>query len=175
MKSKETERNTPQTRKTEILTAAVKVFSSLGFYKATTADIAEAASISQPYIFKFFKSKEELYLAALEEAFRRIHSAFENIPILRIGLDLQGEMIVAYEQLMANFPEEIHLQMQAFGISEPSIREKTTESFAKLYELVVKKFQKAEIPDPEFTAKVFLAKGIFCNLTLVLNLPEIKF
>ncbi|MGE8722241.1 TetR/AcrR family transcriptional regulator [Leptospira terpstrae] len=175
MKSKEAETITTQTRKAEILSAAVTVFSSLGFYKATTADIAESASISQPYIFKFFKSKEELYLAALEEAFGRIYLEFEKIQIRQTGLDLQGEMISAYEQLMADFPDEIQLQMQAFGISEPSIREKTKESFAKLYQLVLEKFDKAKIPNPELTAKVFLAKGIFCNLTLVLNLPELKF
>ncbi|MBM9546863.1 TetR/AcrR family transcriptional regulator [Leptospira sp. 201903074] len=175
MKSKEAETSTTQTRKAEILAAAVRVFSSLGFYKATTADIAESASISQPYIFKFFKSKEELYLAALEEAFGRIHSEFEKIQIVGTGSDLQWKMITAYEQLMAEFPEEIHLQMQAFGISELSIREKTKESFAKLYQLVLGKFQKAEIPEPEFAAKVFLSKGIFCNITLVLDLPEMKF
>ncbi|TGN20026.1 TetR/AcrR family transcriptional regulator [Leptospira idonii] len=169
---KENGSTTSQTRKEEILKAAVQVFARLGFYKATTADIAASASISQPYVFKFFKSKEELFLAALEEAFERIQSEFEKI---QVGEDLQKQMISAYEQLMIDFPDEIHLQTQAFGISEPSIRQKTQESFLQLYIMVVKKFTSAGIPDPEMTAKVFLAKGIFCNLTLVLDLPELKF
>ena len=175
MTLKESETSTTQTRKVEILNAAVSVFSTLGFYKATTANIAESAKISQPYVFKFFKSKEDLYLSALELAFGRIQTAFSKIQFVGSGGDLQREMIHAYDQLMADFPEEIHLQIQAFGISEPSIREKTRESFARLYQLVFEKFQKAGISEPEYTAKVFLAKGIFCNLTLVLDLPEIKF
>lgn len=171
----EVETNKLQSRRVEIIAAAIRVFSSLGFYKATTADIAESASISQPYIFKFFKSKEDLYLAALDEAFGRIQREFEKIQVTQVSSNIQLEMITSYERLMADFPQEIHLQTQAFGISEPSIRNKTKESFAKLYQLVLEKFQKAGIPDPDYTAKVFLAKGLFCNLGLVLDLAELKF
>ncbi len=38
-------------RKNEILSAAIEVFAEIGYYRATTAKVAERASISQPYIF----------------------------------------------------------------------------------------------------------------------------
>lgn len=56
-------------RKENILEAGLEVFAKQGFYNTTTAHIAEKAGISQPYVFRFFETKEELFIAALERAF----------------------------------------------------------------------------------------------------------
>lgn len=40
-------------RKAEIISAAIEVFAETGYYRATTAQVAERAKISQPYVFRF--------------------------------------------------------------------------------------------------------------------------
>ncbi len=54
-------------RREQILEAAVRVFAQKGFDKATNKDIAQEAGITAGLIYHYFKSKEELLRAALEE------------------------------------------------------------------------------------------------------------
>ena len=52
-------------RRSEILTAAAKVFSEKGYQRTTTRDIAEAAQVSEGTIYNYFKSKDELLIALM--------------------------------------------------------------------------------------------------------------
>ena len=55
-----------QTR-SDILQAAIRLFSLHGYFQTSTSDILEAANISKGAFYHHFKSKEELALAALEQ------------------------------------------------------------------------------------------------------------
>ena len=55
-------------RRQQILEAALQVFSTKGFHKATNKDIAEAAGgISPGLIYWYFKDKEDLFLSIVRE------------------------------------------------------------------------------------------------------------
>jgi AcrR family transcriptional regulator len=55
-------------RRQQIIEAALKVFSTKGFHKATNKDIAQAAGgISPGLIYWYFKDKEDLFLSILRE------------------------------------------------------------------------------------------------------------
>jgi AcrR family transcriptional regulator len=55
-------------RRQQILEAALKVFSTKGFHKATNKDIAEAAGgISPGLIYWYFKDKHDLFLSIIRE------------------------------------------------------------------------------------------------------------
>ncbi|MEO7910548.1 MAG: TetR/AcrR family transcriptional regulator [Roseiflexaceae bacterium] len=55
-------------RRKQIIEAALKVFSSKGFHKATNKDIAQAAGgISPGLIYWYFKDKEDLFLSIIRE------------------------------------------------------------------------------------------------------------
>jgi AcrR family transcriptional regulator len=55
-------------RRTQILDAALQVFSTKGYHKATNKDIAEAAGgISPGLIYWYFKDKEDLLLSLLRD------------------------------------------------------------------------------------------------------------
>jgi AcrR family transcriptional regulator len=63
----EQERETPD-RRQQIIEAALKVFSTKGFHKATNKDIAEAAGgISPGLIYWYFKDKEDLFVSIIRE------------------------------------------------------------------------------------------------------------
>jgi AcrR family transcriptional regulator len=49
-------------RKMAIVTAALPLFARKGFAKTTTKDLARAARVSEPLLYKHFPSKEALYL-----------------------------------------------------------------------------------------------------------------
>src|SRR4029450_2107646 len=55
-------------RRQQIIEAALEVFSTKGFHKATNKDIAQAAGgISPGLIYWYFKDKEDLFLSIIRE------------------------------------------------------------------------------------------------------------
>lgn len=65
-----------QERRRQILVAALAVFGARGYEGATTDEVARAAGVSQPYVVRLFGSKENLFLAAIEEALARMLAGF---------------------------------------------------------------------------------------------------
>ena len=54
-------------RREQIIDAAMRVFAQKGFVRATNRDVAHEAGITTGLIYYYFKSKEDLLRAALEE------------------------------------------------------------------------------------------------------------
>ena len=54
-------------RREQIIDAAMRVFAQKGFVRATNRDVAREAGITTGLIYYYFKSKEDLLKAALEE------------------------------------------------------------------------------------------------------------
>ena len=67
-----------QERRQAIVEAAMGVFSSGSYSGATTAQIARAAGVSEPILYRHFRSKRELYFACLDEAWARLRTVYEN-------------------------------------------------------------------------------------------------
>src|SRR6266404_2562166 len=53
---------TAKDRKIAIVKAALPLFARKGFAETTTRDLAKAAGVSEPLLYKHFPSKEALYL-----------------------------------------------------------------------------------------------------------------
>jgi AcrR family transcriptional regulator len=65
-------------KQSEILNAACEVFAKHGYRKASMKDIAEAAGVSKSVLFKYFETKENLYVRIFRLATDGILSADEN-------------------------------------------------------------------------------------------------
>ena len=160
-------------RKEDIVSAAVEVFAEIGYYRATTAAVAKRAGISQPYVFRFFATKEELLAEALQVSWRRMADAFAGV-IGRAGADtLEQELIEAYQGIMENYRNEILLQMQAQTIREEPVAAIMKQGFREVKELVEGAFSQAGIVNPKQRTLVFLARGMLCNISMSLDLPEL--
>ena len=59
-----TTRMTAQERRAAVLEAARDHFADHGYHGASTDAIARDAGISQPYLFRLFKTKKDLFIAA---------------------------------------------------------------------------------------------------------------
>lgn len=69
-----TRKNDPERTKQDILEVATEEFSAYGLSGARVDAIAEKTKTSKRMIYYYFDSKEGLYLAVLEKAYRKIRS-----------------------------------------------------------------------------------------------------
>ena len=57
-------------KRTAILTAAERVFGTQGFQKTTMNDVAVAAHVSRPLLYRYFRDKAGLLNAVVERVLR---------------------------------------------------------------------------------------------------------
>jgi AcrR family transcriptional regulator len=90
-----------QSHRKEILSAAEGVFAEKGFFSSTMSEIAERAEFGTGTLYKYFKSKEDLYFTLVDEKTDEINKLVKNelaretsaIERLRSVLSLQLEFI----------------------------------------------------------------------------------
>ncbi len=88
--------NIARMRRQQILDAALSVFSEKGFDTATTAEIARTAGVAEGTIYNYFKSKRELFIAAIE-------NLIITVPLLDLIEKLpNGDIGVAFKHILQN-------------------------------------------------------------------------
>ncbi|KJD45857.1 MULTISPECIES: TetR/AcrR family transcriptional regulator [Paenibacillus] len=160
-------------RQKEIISAAIEVFAEMGYYRATTAKVAERANISQPYVFRFFATKEALLIEALKVSFARIIDSFHRVIHSVSSERLEQELIAAYSQIMVEYRNEILLQMQAQTIHEDVVVNVMQQGFREIHAAVYDAFRQAGIEQALERTMLFLARGMLCNISMSLDLPEL--
>jgi AcrR family transcriptional regulator len=70
----------PAERRELILEAAGELFGERGYAHATLEEIAAAAKVTKPVLYRHFDSKKALYLALLERHRRDLPRFFERVP-----------------------------------------------------------------------------------------------
>lgn len=66
-------------RREQILEAAVRCFARHGYGGTTTAQLARAAHVSEPILYRHFESKQGLFLALVERAGREAVAIFQSV------------------------------------------------------------------------------------------------
>ncbi|MEC0128145.1 TetR/AcrR family transcriptional regulator [Paenibacillus pabuli] len=161
-------------RRNDIISAAIEVFAEIGYYRATTAQVAEKAQISQPYIFRFFKTKEALLLTALEVSWTRVIESFRSVVEKATPDQLENDLIEAYDKILESHKNELLLQMQAQTIREEVIRQAMQKGISDVRTMVLEAFTAAGIANPTQRTMIFLAIGMLCNVSTALDMPELK-
>jgi TetR/AcrR family transcriptional regulator len=108
-----------QTR-ARILDAAVRQFSENGLAGARTEQIAEEAGVNKALLYYYFKSKEDLYAAALESVFEGVRTA--SIAVLQAEVSA-GERFV--QIVLDNFDR---------SYSHPSMRTLMQQEMVRLHQ-----------------------------------------
>src|ERR671934_779336 len=96
-----THRKSAEERRAEILDAALVEFAAHGLDGGSTEAIARAVGISQPYVFRLFGTKKELFMATVERCMRGTLEMFHTA-----SAGLKGEAVLeaigeAYMQRLA--------------------------------------------------------------------------
>ncbi len=66
-------------RRRELIEAAVRVFTEGSYRGTTTAEIARAAGISEPILYRHFASKRDLFLAALDHLWGQVRAGWVEV------------------------------------------------------------------------------------------------
>lgn len=65
-------------RRAAVLGCACKVFSRGSYHGTTTAEIARAAGVTEPILYRHFDSKRDLYLACLDETWAELRDLWDD-------------------------------------------------------------------------------------------------
>ncbi len=77
-----------------IVECAAEIFSQREFHEVLTDDIAQRLGIGKGTIYRYFKSKEELYLAAVGEGLNGLHTAITSVLQQSAPLETTIEAVV---------------------------------------------------------------------------------
>jgi AcrR family transcriptional regulator len=109
-----TERKSAEQRRDEILDAAMIEFAQHGLEGASTEDIARRAGISQPYVFRLFGTKKELFKATAARCLRETLEIFQRAAEGKRGEDALKAMGEAYRTLLED-RSRLRAQMQSYA------------------------------------------------------------
>ena len=161
MNAATTTRSTAEERREEILHAAVTHFGKTGLHGTSTDTIARDVGVSQPYLFRLFGTKKELYMAAVRWAFDYTVARFREAGEEAISQhDAFRRIGHAYEKLISD-RRYLDIQLQAYAsTSDPDIRRLVNEGFGRMV-MEVARHTKAS---PQQLA-VFVGRGMLLNVT----------
>src|SRR5712691_7864056 len=130
-----TTRQTAEARREDVLAAAVDELARAGLNGASTDVIARRAGISQPYLFRLFGSKKELYLAAVRRCFRRTQEAMQGAAEGLRGEEALAAMGEAYGELLKTDPGMLQNQLQTYAaaLDDLDVRRAVREGYGDLY------------------------------------------
>jgi AcrR family transcriptional regulator len=129
-----TTRKTAEERREEILAAALEAFGEHGLHGTSTDAIARRAGVSQPYLFRLFGTKKELYLEVVRRCLRDTLTLFQDASAGHHGEEALDAIGKAYVELLRN-RTRLRLQMQAYAdCDDPEVRAVVREGYGALVE-----------------------------------------
>jgi len=163
---KTTTRQTAEQRREAVLTAALAAFAHGGLHGTSTEDIARAAGISQPYLFRLFGTKKKLFVATIERCMAETLELFRAAAGGRRGEEALEAMGQAYAAMVAGDRTRLLAQLQAYAASDdPDVREAIRSGFGSLHLFV----ETVSGLGPEHVAQWF-AKGMLLNVVAAMDL-----
>lgn len=100
-------------RHEEILEAAVKLFSQHGYAAADTQALADSLAIGKGTLYRYFPSKEALFLAAVDRGMHELSKAIDrSVEGVADPLDQIRAAIHAYLAFFEQHPEVVELMIQ---------------------------------------------------------------
>ena len=110
-------------RKDDVLDAAMIEFAERGLDGTSTEDIARRAGISQPYLFRLFGTKKELFIATVGRCFRETLEMFQRAAEGKRGEEALHAIGTAYMEQLETNRTWLRAQMQAYAAADdPEIR-----------------------------------------------------
>jgi AcrR family transcriptional regulator len=161
-------RHTADERRDEIIAAAFATFADTGLDGTSTETIARRVGISQPYLFRLFRTKKELFLAAVERCFAQTMETFRaaaedgdpDVPQAK-------RMGDAYLELIQD-RTKLRMQMQAYAAcDDPDVRRLVQRGFGELTSYI----QAVTGATPGELAQ-FIGKGMLLNVMASMDVLE---
>jgi len=163
-------RQTADERRTAVLAAAISEFARSGYYGTSTEAIAVRAGISQPYLFRLFGTKKDLFVATFDLVGDRIINELTRVSEGLEGEEAQAAMGAAYLQLMQD-PDLLQVQLHGFAAApaDPDIARSCRRTFEVLQEVF---FERTHGSDEDL--QKFFAMGMLINVMAAIDLLSVS-
>ena len=153
----------------DVLDAALSVFAEHGLSGASTDEIARKAGISQPYLFRLFHTKKELFIASSDAAARDART-FQRAAEGKSGEEALQAMGEAYGELIRSNPNRLRGQMQMYAACDDAeICAVVRKGYGELVDFV----ERASGVDPVRLSE-FFARGMLINVIASMDLLDAK-
>jgi AcrR family transcriptional regulator len=161
-------RQSAEERRESIVDAALIEFAERGLHGTSTEDIAKRAGISQPYVFRLFGSKKQLFAAACARCMRELREQMELAADGLSGEEALDAMGKAYRDILEADPHRLQLQMHMYAAAQdPEIRDAIRAGFGDLYTT----FERISGADPQRLTR-FFAIGMLINVIASMQLRD---
>jgi AcrR family transcriptional regulator len=159
-------RKSADERREDILAIALRQFGEGGYRGTSTEAIAREAGISQPYLFRLFRTKRDLFIACADRACDRVREVFTRVAAESPPDERLERMGQAYVDELLPERHEILMLMQSYVAgAEPEIQAHVRASYMGLVREVA---ALAGVPPAEtFT---FFAHGMLLNVIAALDI-----
>jgi AcrR family transcriptional regulator len=142
----------------------MSVFSTGSYSGATTADIARAAGVSEPILYRHFASKRELYFACLDEAWRRLQQVFDEKHGQGGTLPAPREMALRLRRTARVLPPNLWIQALTEAGEDPEIARYLRRHMRDVHDFIADGIRRAQAAggiaadrEPDAEAWIFLA------------------
>lgn len=154
-------RMSAEDRREQVIREAVTVFARYGYEGATTAAVAQRVGVSQPYLFRLFPSKKDLFLAASERNMNDTLHLLRDAAGGKTGSDALEAMGKAYQEKLITNREWLLMQLQTFAACyDDDIQRQARGCMQEIWNEIDKLTGGASVE-----ARVtFFAMGMFCNV-----------
>ena len=163
-------RQTAAERRVAVLSAAVAEFAKSGYAGTSTDTIAARAGISQPYLFRLFGTKKDLFIATYDQVGTRIVNELSRAVEGLDGEEAMHAMGMAYLTLMQD-TEMLQVQMHGYAAAtaDADIAAACRRTFEVLWHMVKDKLGL----DPEMIQN-FFANGMLISVMSAIDLLSVK-
>jgi len=161
-------RKSAEVRREEILAVAMRHFAEGGYHGTSTEVIARESGISQPYLFRLFRTKKELFLACGDRACDHVLDAFRRAAAGAEPDERLHAMGKAYVEELLPDRHAILMLMQSYAAAaDPEIQEHVRNRYGEIASAV------AELsgagPDQTWA---FFGEGMLLNIVAALDLQQ---
>ena len=170
-----------QDRKSQIIETARDVFASQSYAKVGTADLAKAAGVSEPALYRYFSSKKDLFLATLRSTAPKLLEIWQAIAYdVEDPLETLWSIGVHYYDHLQTHSGNMKLQFQAVSeVDDPEIRAALHENFAAFVDFVAETLDEGKRRgivrrdvDSRLVAWQFLGIGLTLDLMHLLGFSD---
>jgi AcrR family transcriptional regulator len=169
-------------RKRQIIESARDVFAEQSYAKVGTADLAKAAGLSEPALYRYFSGKKELFIATLRSTGPKLLEIWQDIASdVEDPLETLWAIGVHYYDHLQSHSGNMKIQFQAVSeADDPEIREALRENFAAFVYFVVETLDEGkrrgivrQDVDSELLAWQFLGIGFTLDLVSFLGFSSV--
>jgi AcrR family transcriptional regulator len=172
-------KQTARERRRLILESAQTVFANSNYAKVGTADLAKAAGVSEPALYRYFSGKKDLYLCALKATRARLLRIWERIAseaanpldgVWNIGMDY-------YDHSQSRAPVMKLFYEALSEADDPEVRTVVRDSFVSMVRFIEERLEEGKAQglvrrdvDSGVAAWQFTAIGLAFDLIHLLGL-----